>query len=239
MSLIPFAGPLLSPVVSGLWRIDLGVVNAYLVAGDGEMVLVDTGPPGSEAKVLRALEQLDLPPHAVRTVVVTHHHPDHAGALAAVLRETGAEAWMHAVDAAEVRAGNGFRPYRPASGVLNWALERVFIRPTPPRFEPAAVAHEVADGDVVPGDLRVVWAPGHSAGQVALLWPEHGGVLIAADACTNLPTLAPSVIYEDLDRGRETLRQLAALEFDAAVFGHGGPIVGAADERFRAAFAME
>ena len=236
MSLLPFKGPLLSPVVAGLWRVDLGVVNAYLVAGDGEMVLVDTGPPGSETKVVRALDELGLPPHAVRNVVVTHHHPDHAGALAAVLRETGAQAWMHAADAAEVRLGNGFRPYRPASGVLSWALERVVVRPTPPRFEPAPVAREVTDGDVLPGALRAVWAPGHSAGQVALVWPEHGGVLVAADACTNLPVLAPSVIYEDLDVGRETLRQLAALDVDTAVFGHGRPIVGGAAARLRAAF---
>ena len=239
MALLPFSGPLVSPVVAGLWRVDLGAVNATLVAGDGEMVLVDTGPPGSEAKVLKALEALGLPPHAVRTVVVTHHHPDHAGALAAVLRATGAQAWMHPLDAAEVREGNGFRPYRPASGVLNWALERVLIRPTPPRFEPAPVAHEVADGDVLPGDLRVVWAPGHSAGQVALVWPDHGGVLIAADACANLPVLAPSVVYEDLDLGRQTLRRLAALEFDTAVFGHGRPIVGGASARFRRAFAQD
>ena len=105
--------PLLSPVVSGLWRVDLGIVNAYLVAGEGEMVLVDVGPPGSEDKITAALGLLDLPPEAVGTVIVTHHHSDHAGALAAVLDATGADAWMSAADAAEVRVGNGFRPYRP------------------------------------------------------------------------------------------------------------------------------
>ena len=229
--------PLLSPVVSGLWRVDLGIVNAYLVAGRDHMVLVDVGPPGSEAKVVEALARLDLPPQAVGTVIVTHHHSDHAGALAAVLDATGAEAWVSAEDAAEVRAGNAFRPYRPASGALNWALERALIRPSPARYAPAPVAHEVADGDVLPGDLRAVAAPGHTAGQIALLWPEHGGVLIAADACTNLPTLGLSIIYEDLDRGRETLRQLAGLDFDTAVFGHGGPIVGDAAARFRSRFA--
>ena len=228
--------PLLSPVVSGLWRVDLGIVNAYLVAAEDQMVLVDVGPPGSEAKVVEALAQLRLPPQAVGTVVVTHHHSDHAGALAAVLEATEAEAWMTAEDAAEVRAGNAFRPYRPASGVLNWALERALIRPSPERYDPAPVAHEVRDGDRLPGDLRVVAAPGHTAGQIALLWPEHGGVLVAADACTNLPTLGLSIIYEDLDRGRDTLRELAALDFDAAVFGHGNPIVGDAAARFRARF---
>jgi glyoxylase-like metal-dependent hydrolase (beta-lactamase superfamily II) len=37
--------------------------------------------------------------------------------------------------------------------------------------------------DFVPG-LQVVHAPGHTAGQPAFLWPEHGGVTIAEDACS-------------------------------------------------------
>ncbi len=229
--------PLLSPVVSGLWRVDLGIVNAYLVAAEDQMVLVDVGPPGSEAKIVQALDQLRLPPQAVGTVIVTHHHADHAGALAAVLDATEAQAWMTAEDAAEVEAGNAFRPYRPASGLLNWALERAVIRPSPDRYEPATIAHHVADGDRLAADLRVIAAPGHTAGQIALLWPEHGGVLIAADACTNSPTLGLSIIYEDLDVGRETLRQLAGLDFDTAVFGHGGPIVGGAAACFRSRFS--
>lgn len=228
--------PLLSPVVSGLWRVDLGMVNAYLVAGDGEMVLVDAGPPGAEARILEALDRLGLPPHAIQTVVVTHHHADHAGGLAAVLAATGAQAWMLPADAAEVRVGNAFRPYRPASGFLNWALERIVIRPSPERFDPAPVAHEVADGDRLAAGLRVVATPGHTAGHLALLWPEHGGVLLAGDAGSNLPVLGYSVVYEDLDRGRETLRHLGDLAFDAAVFGHGAPLVGDAAARFRSRF---
>ncbi len=230
--------PALSPVVPGLTRVDLGVVNAYLLEADGGLVLIDTGSPGSEAAILDAVDALGYAPSDVRAVVVTHHHPDHAGALAAVLRQTGAEAWMHPLDAAEVRIGSGFRPYRPASGVLNWLLEKVVVRPTPDRFEPAPVAREVADGDEAPGGLRVIHAPGHSAGQIALLWPEHGGVLIAADACSNLPVLTLSVIYEDLALGRQTLRQLAARTFDTAVFGHGRPIVGGASARFRERFRI-
>ena len=227
----------LAPVVPGLHRVDLGVVNAYLLeAGEG-LVLIDTGSPGSEDDLLDAVDALGYAPTDVQAVVATHHHPDHAGSLAAVLARTGAEAWMHPLDAAEVRIGNGFRPYRPASGILNWVLEKVVIRPGPTRFEPAPVAHELHGGDEAPGELRVIHTPGHTAGQIALLWPAHGGVLIAADACSNLPVLTLSVIYEDLDLGRETLRELAALDFETAVFGHGKPIVGGASTQFRRTFA--
>jgi glyoxylase-like metal-dependent hydrolase (beta-lactamase superfamily II) len=226
----------LTPVVPGLHRLALGPVNAYLLEADGGLVLIDTGSPGSAPRVLDAVRQLGYAPSDVEAVVVTHLHPDHAGALADVLDATGAEAWMHPWDAAEVRAGNGFRPVQPASGVLNWGLDRVSVRPTPPAFRPAPVRHEVRDGDPLPGGLQAVWAPGHSQGQIALVWPAHGGVLVAADACTTLPVLTFSVVYEDLGEGRETLRRLAALEFETAVFGHGKPIVGGASAQFRETF---
>lgn len=225
--------PALSPVVPGLYRLDLGIVNAYLLDAGGGPVLIDTGPPGSEAAVLAAVEALGHAPADVRAVVVTHHHADHAGALAAVLAATGAEAWMHPLDAEEVRVGNGARP---ASGLLTWALSRVPLRTAAAPFAPAPVAHEVADGGALPGGLVAVHAPGHTAGHIALLWPEHGGVLVAADACTTLPVLTLSAVYEDLDVGRETLRRLGAFDVEVAVFGHGEPLLSGASRRFREAF---
>ena len=226
----------LSPVVPGLWRVELGAVNAYLLEDGDRLVLIDTGSPGSAPKILDAVAHLGRPPEAVGAVVVTHLHPDHAGALAAVLAATGAEAWMHPADAAEVRVGNAFRPYVTSSGVLNWVLERVMIRAAPDHVDPAPVAREVEDGDAGPGGLRVVGAPGHSAGHVALFWPEHGGVLVAGDACSNLPVLAPSIVYEDRELGRRTLRELAAMDYEVAVFGHGNPIVRGASRKMLAAF---
>lgn len=214
----------LRPVVPGLTQVELGVVNAFLLEADRGLVLVDTGSPGSAPRILDAVAELGYQPADVRDVIVTHHHPDHAGSLAAVLQATGAEAWMHAADAAEVRRGVGFRPYRTTSGLLNRILERTVIRPTPARFEPAEVAHEVADGDRLPGGLVAVHAPGHSRGQLALVWPERR-VLVAADACSTLPVLGYSILYEDVEVGRRTLRRLGTLDVDTAVFGHGKPIL--------------
>ena len=225
----------LHPVVPGLWRVELGFVNATLQEHDGGLVLIDAGSAGDEAPILAAVEALGHEWADVRHVVVTHHHSDHAGALAAVVRATGAEVWMHPADAAAVRAGVAVRPYRPASGILNWALERLFIRPSPDRVAPVETDHEVEDGDAVPGGWRVVHTPGHTAGHVALYHAERR-LLVAGDACTNLPVLALSVVYEDVEVGRQSLGRLAALDVETAVFGHGKPIVGGAGDRLRKAF---
>jgi glyoxylase-like metal-dependent hydrolase (beta-lactamase superfamily II) len=58
-------------------------------------------------------------------------------------------------------------------------------------------------------------------------------VLFAADAAANMGGLGLSLVYEDLAEGRRTLARLAALDFDAALFGHGAPIMRGAAARFR------
>jgi hypothetical protein len=58
-------------------------------------------------------------------------------------------------------------------------------------------------------------------------------VLIAADACSNLPRLGLSLGYEDLEEGRRSLLKLSALDFQVACFGHGKPILKDAGLKFK------
>ena len=77
--------------------------------------------------------------------------------------------------------------------------------------------------------------PGHCAGQVALLW-QGGRLLICADVCSNVLGLGGPIAFEDAGEGRRSQRRLAGLDFQAACFGHGRPIVSGAAQRLRRAF---
>jgi glyoxylase-like metal-dependent hydrolase (beta-lactamase superfamily II) len=220
-------------VVPGLHEIPLGFVNAFLLdTGDG-LALIDTGVAGSAGKILEAVQEIGRQPAEIRHILVTHCHGDHSGSLAELKRLTGAPATMHPEDAELVRAGKSMRPVKPAPGLVNALVCRFLLRSAPTEVEPAGVEHEVRDGEELPGGLRAIHVPGHCAGQLAFLWPRHGGVLIAADAAANVFGLALSPIYEDLAEGRRSLAKLAALDFEVACFGHGRPIPSGAAARFR------
>jgi glyoxylase-like metal-dependent hydrolase (beta-lactamase superfamily II) len=85
------------------------------------------------------------------------------------------------------------------------------------------------------GGLRAIHAPGHCAGQVALLWPDRH-VLFAADTCMNLFRLRQPLVNEDEVLSLRSVQNVSTFDFDTACFGHGNPIVREADRRFREVF---
>jgi glyoxylase-like metal-dependent hydrolase (beta-lactamase superfamily II) len=227
-------------VLPGLWQVPLGPVNAYLADDGRELVVIDTGLPGSAPKLEAALGEIGRKASDVRSIVLTHAHPDHAGSAAALRRLTGAAIYMHQEDAALLRSGVALRPMTPSPGMPGM-IWRLFIRRQAEKAQVDAAEVEalLVDGGDAPGGFRVVHVPGHCAGQVALYWPKHGGVLIAADTASNQMGLGLSPAYEDLDVGRRSLQGLAALDFEVAVFGHGKPILKGAAGAFRSRWAGE
>ena len=63
-----------------------GMVNCHLILGEKGCIVVDTGLPGSESKIEKALKKRSLSFEDIKLIVITHAHVDHAGS-AARLRE--------------------------------------------------------------------------------------------------------------------------------------------------------
>ena len=219
-------------VIEGVHIVPMGWANAYLIEGDNGLTLIDAGFPGKEAEVLGAIRGLGHSPDRLKHLIFTHGHPDHIGSAAAIVRETGARTYMHPLDIPMAESGGPFRPLKPAPGLLRQVLCRLFYDPNQ-RLEPVAINQPLTAGRILPiaGGIEVIAAPGHCAGQVALLW-RPGRMLFAGDVCMNVMGLGDPLGFESLKEGRASQRRVAGLSFDAAGFGHGGPITRDASRRF-------
>lgn len=197
--------------------------NVYLLVGDG-LTLVDTGFWGRARRALRGVERLGYSPADIRRIVITHHHADHAGSLAALKALTGAEVVAHRADAPYI---DGSLP-QPGPSRPRW-LGRV-VAPLHRMWAtaPAAVGTMVDEGSELPGagGMMVLHTPGHTPGSISLLLREEG-VVIVGDVLVHrfglgLPTRFFTV---DMSREIESVRRVAEQDFEIACFGHGRPLL--------------
>lgn len=192
-----------SEVAPGLWRLRLPLswpgipaVNAYALARpDGGLVLVDCGGgghPSCHEALEAALTQCGYSVQDVRTVVLTHYHSDHAGALQWLVEQTGCEVLghpdhAHFTDAgerpAEIAAAR--RRRAAAEGVPDAALDDFSdVREETDGIDaPVRPDHPLREGDVIEsalGDWRVLETPGHCPSHVCL-HETVSGTLIVGD----------------------------------------------------------
>lgn len=212
-------------IVPGLYMFSTRAVNMFLIESPAGCTLIDTGLPGSAPNLLQELAAIGKQSRDIRHIILTHAHPDHIGSFAALKRETNARAYMHRLDTGIATAGRGFRPMTPAPGLRRRILFRLFVH-LDTSVEGEMIDQSLEDGDRLDfaDDLQVIHTPGHCAGQVCLLWRKNGGVLLAADACSNMGGLGWSLGYEDVEEGKRSLKKLSSLNFQSACFGHGKPI---------------
>jgi glyoxylase-like metal-dependent hydrolase (beta-lactamase superfamily II) len=227
-------------VVPRVYRVGNFYVSAYLIAQD-EVTVVDSGLPKRRDAILTAVKQAGRKAEDVKHIAITHHHVDHTGSLAALIATTGARAYVHPLDAPIVR-GEKAAP-GPNKAIIAGRVLGPLMDLATPKLETVATLQETNDGDEIAaaGGMKAIHTPGHTAGHLAYLWPQDGGVLFAGDAAGSVMGLGPptsalgGMFTEDIAAAKESFRKLAVLEFEVACFGHGGPIKGKAHAAFRRA----
>ena len=164
-----------------------GETNAYLLGRD-ETLLVDPAARTDDLDTAVA-------DATVTDIAVTHHHPDHVGAVAEYADETGATVWA--------RAGRT-DTFTAATGVVP---DRTFREGT------------VIDTDG--GPLRVLDTAGHAPGHVAFAWDDGAAVGDLAVAAGSVVVGAPD---GDMRAYLTALRRLHARDLATLYPGH-GPVV--------------
>jgi glyoxylase-like metal-dependent hydrolase (beta-lactamase superfamily II) len=222
-------------VADGVHLAGTGLVNwVVLVEGD-RVALIDGGYPRDLGAVEESVRRAGRRPEDIEAVLVTHAHVDHIGTLPELRRRYGVRVLARDVEARHVRGEVHesatpldvlVRSYRPR--IAAWGL-RVAVA--------GGTRHPVVDsvGTIplgVPLDLPrapvALALAGHTSGHTAYVLPSVGAIALGDALVTGHPTSArtgPQLLldffHHDPARVRETLRDLAAVQADQLLPGHG------------------
>jgi len=176
-------------------------VYCHLIFGR-EIWLIDSGVAGSEETIADYLEAEGRSMQEISTLILTHSHPDHIGAAAAVQRLSGCAVLAHEAERGWIEDVDLQAEERPVPGFGSLVGGSVFVERT------------VQDGEMLHPDvekkgpaLQVLHTPGHSSGSISL-WMAREGALFSADA---IPVKGDMPIYQDYSASVSSVKRLAAL----------------------------
>ncbi len=221
----------------------VGDVNVYVVKGD-RLTLIDVGPKTDlawEALNIQ-LKDLGLVAKDIEQVVLTHHHPDHAGLLEYfpdsldVYGHQLNERWLFRTKEFLEEHDQFYfglfkefgvpEQYFPLIGALKKTLRYACNRP---------LTGQLKEGDSLLGmeNWTVIETPGHAQSHIGLL-REKDGVFIAGDLL--LAHISPNPLIEpplpgthkrpkSLLQYNESLNKLKSLPVQLLYAGHGEEII--------------
>ncbi|MEK4229791.1 MBL fold metallo-hydrolase [Solibacillus sp. FSL H8-0538] len=219
----------------------VGDVNAFLVKGDA-LTLFDAGPKTEEAyEALKwGIRAAGYDMKDIEQVVLTHHHPDHAGWVdafpdAAVLGHKYVDHWMRQTDDFLKYHTKFYIQQLILEGVpQNYIDQIIKVRGEIELFGTTPLTQFLAEGDEVPGHpgLQVYETPGHA--QSHLIFVEDGtrecigGDLLLEKVSSN-PLVEPPFELagerpKSLLQYNASLKKLSDLNVSKVYTGHGDEV---------------
>jgi len=191
--------------------------NSYLIHSQDEAIIVDTGMPGNEARILDYVKHLGVEPSSISTIILTHPDIDHAGSVAKLKELTNAKVAIHEADAPVLSGEKKLKEVKGALGLV-FKVMGVFIR-----FSPVTPDVLLKDSDKIDG-VTIIHTPGHTDGSVSVYIP--GEALLVGDALrtTENGSLKLPPMTLDLERAKESIRKISGLSYACLLPGHGPPL---------------
>ena len=238
-------------VAQGIHRIEHAYVNTYLVEDDDGLAIIDAGLPGMWPQLSQVVRELGYGPGSVKALVLTHAHFDHVGTAARIRREFRAPILVH--DGDRYIAAHPYR-YEHEN---NRFLYPVRYPKSIPYLGAMTLAgalnvrgvtdvHSLREdsGAFLPGRPQVILTPGHTAGHVALHYPERD-VVICGDSLVTLnpytgskgPQIVSGAATANSAEALASLGVLAATNAPLLLTGHGEPWTGGAGAAVEQALA--
>ena len=178
--------------------------SVYLIAGDDDLVMIDSGAGHSFDRLVSNIKSLGFKAEDIVAVIATHAHIDHIGALSRFQEEFGVQVIAHELEARAIETGRGI-------GAEFYGMT----------YQPCQVDIRLSGAEEVMRyggyELKAIHIPGHTPGSIAVYVDIEERVLFGQDV--HGPYIFPG---SDTAQARISLQKLIDLKADILCEGHFG-----------------
>lgn len=200
-------------------RIKCGNGNCYIIANEGNAVLVDTCREKYRERILNACK-----PYHIRLLLLTHGHLDHVQNAAFLAKELQVPVAMSREDIGLLE--NNLEQTLEAKSFLGKIVLAASVKGLSedgiPEFTPTVF---LSEGDTLEAygiSAKILSVPGHTNGSIAVDVGER--YLLVGDALMNMFYPTVSMLYHDRTEMLKSAERISKLGERTIFFGHGKPL---------------
>lgn len=211
----------------------LGMINSFVIKGTKKHVLVDSGVPGSEKKILAQLKSHGISKKDIGLLIITHGHIDHFGSAAELKQELGVPILIHEMDAVALRTGKSMaETLKPNKRYWN-ILKQKLIKDKATPCEPDIILKGDCKYDLNEWEIsgKIIHTPGHTPGSLSLILNDGDAIIM--DLASSGILLGGIMLYsrmkhppfhDDLTTVKKSIEKVLTEKADKFYLGHGGPV---------------
>ncbi|MCR6640232.1 MAG: MBL fold metallo-hydrolase [Sporocytophaga sp.] len=210
-----------------------GMMNCFLIKGDRKHVLVDTGIPGSETRILKQIDEQGLRREDIGLIIISHGHIDHFGSVRALRKILNVPVMVHESDAQALITGKSMaETLKPNKKIWN-ILKRRLLTTQAPGCSPDIILKDNTDFDLNPYGIngKVIHTPGHTPGSLSVVVDDRqaiimdlasSGILLGGLAFHSRMKKPP--FHDNLLEVKASIDKLLDLNLEVFYLGHGYPV---------------
>lgn len=212
----------------------LGMINCFLIRGEKNHILVDTGVPGSETKILQQLRDHNIRPEDISLIIISHGHVDHFGSVQALKKILQVPVLVHELDKKALETGIGMTETLNATSkfwdiVLKPQLIKNKVRACMPDI--IVKGDEVFNLSAYGINGNIIHTPGHTPGSLSVMLDTgdaiimdmaSSGILLGGIAFNNRMKHPP--FHDNMQTVKKSLAYILSFPAKRFFLGHGNPV---------------
>ncbi|MEO8515354.1 MAG: MBL fold metallo-hydrolase [Flavobacterium sp.] len=212
----------------------MGMINCFLIKGQTKHILVDTGVPNSEKKIIKQLKNHDIKLEDIGLIIITHGHIDHFGSAKELKDILKVPVLMHNLDKIALETGKSmFETLKPNHKLWDIVLKPKLANDKASSCLPDILLNENEEYDLSHYGIigKIIHTPGHTPGSLSVVLGNgdaiimdlaSSGILLGGIILNSRMKHPP--FHDNLEQVKSSINKILSLNTQKFYLGHGNPV---------------